>query len=316
MLGSKAGYRRRDVLIILGPDCSGKTTLAKRLELPYYHFDYNSKYEDYLKPLCSLEMTGAVLDRHILCEYSYSTVMGRKFAFSMKEWHNIILLTLAQNPVIILCTHKPPVSQYSADQYLPYDKWDQCLELYKEFLNTHHIRHIEYDYTQGITPKSLSILESKYRNQMSWWIPMWKSGWGFIGSTYPKVLLVAERLGPNNMNNLPFETGPTGKMLTDMLALTGTPLGKFAVTNLIKSYRRDTRPPNQQDLDLLRLEFEHLKPQKVCFMGSLARFGVSIAKELNIPYENIVHFGYFSHKGIHSVSPYIDKWRSIMGIIP
>ncbi|KKM80217.1 hypothetical protein LCGC14_1342000, partial [marine sediment metagenome] len=235
------------MIILIGPDGSGKTTLAKKLDLPYYHFNKDSKYEDYLKPLCSLDTLNAVLDRHILCEYSYSKVMERPFAYTIKQWHNIILLTLAQNPVVILCTHKPLAGQYSAGQYLPYSKWDQCLKLYKELLNTHHIKHTEYDYNQGITPGALRILELKYRNRTNWWIPMWKSGWGCIGSTYPKVLLVAERIGPNNVNNLPFETGPTGYMLTNMIADTGTPFGKLAITNLVKSHRRDPRNPNEDD---------------------------------------------------------------------
>jgi len=37
------------VIIILGPDASGKSTLAKKLGLPYYHFNKDSTYDDYLK---------------------------------------------------------------------------------------------------------------------------------------------------------------------------------------------------------------------------------------------------------------------------
>lgn len=304
------------MIILEGPDMSGKTTLAKKLGLPYYHYDNNSTYEDYLKPLCSLELTNAVLDRCVISEYPYHQIMKRKFAFTMKSWHNVLLLMLIQNPLVILCTHKPSEREYRKEEYMPYEEWDRCLTLYRLFLNTHHIRYIEYDYYGPITVGALELMHQKHIDKMAWWRKMWADGVGCIGSVYPKVLLVAERLGPNNINNLPFEVGPTGRMLSDLLSTTGTPLGKFAVTNLIKSYRRDTRPPNQQDLDLLRLELEYLKPQKVCFMGSLARFGTSIAKELNIPYENIVHFGYFSHRGTLSVSAYIDKWKDIMGITP
>lgn len=305
------------MIILLGPDASGKTTLAHKLGLPYYHFDKDSRYEDYLKPLCILGMTDAVLDRHIICEYPYSNIMHRKPAFTMKQWQNVILLTLIQNPLIILCTHKLHEREYRKSQYLPYDQWSRCLALYQHFLNTHQIKHIEYDYLGPVTTGALEIIHRKHIDEAAWWRQMWKEGIGCIGSTHPKVLLVAERLGPNNMNNLPFETGPTGKMLTDMLAETGTPLGKFTVTNLVKSYRRDPRNPNDDDLRLLRLELEMLKPQKVVFMGSIAKLGIRTAMDAGIDHHEIAHFGYYSHRGITEISKmpaYTEEWRKIMGI--
>ncbi len=310
------------MIIILGPDHSGKTTLAKKLGLPSYHFTKESTYEDYLKPLCDLSLLDTVLDRHIIAEYPYTLTMKRDFAFTMKQWHNIILLTLAQNPLFILCTHKPLQHEYSADQYLPYAKWDECLRLYREFLSTHYIQHVEYDYVMNDSlpgnkwPKAFLQLEEKYRNQVSWWPSLWKDGHGFIGSTYPKVLLVAERIGPNNMNSLPFETGPTGYMLTDMLTSTGTPLGKFAVTNMVKSFRRDPRPPNEADQDLLRIELIHLKPKKIVFMGAVAKYGIKVANELNIPHVEIPHLGSLHHKGVTDMSGYHAQWKKIMGMVP
>lgn len=196
---------------------------------------------------------------------------------------------------------------------MPYDRWDECLALYRLFLNTHQIPHIEYDYTGIISVGALEIMHEKHKSKMEWWRKMWKDGVGCIGSVYPKVLLVAERLGPNNINNLPFETGPTGKMLTDMLTDTDTPLGKFTVTNLVKSFRRDTRSPNEEDFKLLRVELENLKPKKVVFMGSVAKLGIRVAKELGVEYETMVHFGYYNYKKI-SDKPLHEQWCSIMGI--
>jgi len=307
------------MIILLGPDMSGKTTLAQKLGLQYYHFTKDSKYEDYLKPLCTLEMTNTVLDRHVVCEYPYSQIMKRQPQYTMKQWHNIILLTLIQNPLVILCTHKPERGKYNKEQYLPYEQWDRCLALYRHFLSSHCISYMEYDYYGPITIKAIELMHEKHKAKVSWWRPMWKAGYGCIGSTYPKVLLVAERLGPNNMNNLPFETGPTGRMLTDMIASTNTPLGKLAITNLVKSFRRDTRNPEKSDLDLLRTELNHLKPKKVVFMGSIAKLGIKVAKELGIEHHEIYHLGYSSHRGITEVSKmpaYCDEWSKIMEITP
>ncbi len=304
------------MIIILGPDNSGKTTLARKLNIPYYHFDQHSTYIDYLRPMVDFKLFNAVLDRHAICEYPYAKVMNRKFKFSMKEWHNLILLTLIQNPLIILSTHRPSPTSYPREQYLPYEKWDDCLNLYREFLNTNHITYVEYDFFELSPIKTLLTLEAKFRKDAGWWTPMWHKGYGCIGSTNPQVLLVAERIGPNNTNDLPFETGPTGYMLTDMLAKTGTPLGKFAVTNMVKSYRRDPRQPNQDDLDLLKIELEHLKPEKVVFMGAVAKEGIPVAKSLNIPYDTIVHLGSLNYAGVTDMTGYNNEWKKMFGMIP
>jgi len=145
---------------------------------------------------------------------------------------------------------------------------------------------------------------------------MWKSGWGCVGSPLPKILLVAERIGPNNTHNIPFETGPTGLMLSDLLRKAGTPLGKFAVTNLVKSWRRDPREPNDEDMRLLGIELDHLKPEKVVFMGSVAKKGYKEAKKRGIPCSEMTHFGYYSHRGDHSVDRYLPFWRQEFGTTP
>jgi len=302
------------MIILIGPDHTGKSRLAASLELPMYHFTKDSTYEDYLKPLVSLELRNAVCDRYIFCEYPYHLVMHREFKHTMKQWHNIILLTLIQKPLVVLCMNKPPEHKYDDDQYMPYDRWDQCLALYRLFLNTHHIPWIEYDYMAPVKPEVLLSIHRKYIIETDWWAEMWRTGYGCIGSVSPKVLLVAERLGPNNANNIPFETGPTGYMLTDMIANTSTPLNKVAITNLVKSFRRDTRPPDVQDLELLSFEIARLKPKKVVFMGTPARRGIKVAEELGVEHEEIVHLGYYNHKRIKDMSVYHNDWKQIMGI--
>ncbi len=203
---------------------------------------------DYLRPLCKLELTDAVLDRNFICELPYSTCMERPFKFTMKQWHNMLTMALIQKPLIILCTHKPFQHDYSKEQYLPYELWDKCLELYRTFLNTHHIPHIEYDYLLHNDIGSYVDLARLYNSRMHWWYEHWTAGYGCAGSSNPTFLLVAERIGPNNVNNIPFETGPTGHMLTNMLHGTGTPLGMLAITNMVKSFRRDARAVNDNDI--------------------------------------------------------------------
>jgi len=309
------------MIIIEGPDHSGKTTLAKKLgDLGYktYHHVKETNYEDYILPLANLDFYDAVLDRHAISEYPYAEVMNRKFKFSMKQFHNIMLLTLIQNPLIILCTNKPPKEDYDINQYMPYEKWDDCLRLYKEFLHDHSISYFEYDYTGILTPEAIAALEKRQRQYTEWWKPLWEQGYGCVGGRWPEILLVAERIGPNNMNSIPFETGPTGHMLTSLLVKTKIPYGKFAVTNLVKSFRRDDRSPNDSDLKLFREEVKFLRPRKVVFMGAVAKKGIEVVNELGIAYDEVVHLGYFHHRTrtLDVPEQYVNRWRNVMGMVP
>lgn len=309
------------MIILIGPDSTGKSTLARRLEqlgLKYYHFTKESSYKDYIEPLCKLEMTNAVLDRHAICEFPYSICMSRPFKFNLKQWHNILTMTLIQNPLIVLCTHKPPRAYYPSNQYLPYDQWDKCLSLYREFLSSHGIVSVAYDYAQVTDkfPEYLMLIQEDFNSSMTWWREHWKAGYGCAGSPRPSHLLVAERIGPNNLHNIPFETGPTGAMLSNMLYAVGAPLGKFTVTNMIKSFRRDTRQVNAHDVELLEEEIIHLHPKKVIFMGSPAKRGVPIARALGCEVGTLVHLGSLNYKGVKDMSGYHNEFRKMLGLIP
>jgi len=285
----------------------------------YTHFTKDSNYLDYINPLCKLSFHNAVLDRHgAFCEIPYATCMHRTIKFNLKQLHNLLTMTLIQNPVIVLCTHKPLRSQYPSDQYLPYDLWDMCMGEYRNLLNTHGIIYTEYDYAVASphTVDYLYELSVKFENDMAWWYKHWTEGYGCAGSPSPKILLVAERIGPNNSHNIPFETGPTGQMLSNMLYETRTPLGSLTITNMVKSFRRDTRQVNDRDVELLDEEITNLKPKKVIFMGSPARKGVPIAKAHGCETGTIVHLGSLNHKGITDMSGYHNEWRKLIGLVP
>ena len=307
------------MIILIGPDGSGKTTLAKKFEeqgFNYYHYVKDSTYVDYLQPLCKLEMTNAVLDRHMMCEVAYAKVMNRQFKYSIKQWHNVMMMTLIQKPLVVLCTHKPTPASYRRDQYLPYDKWDECLRTYKEFLVSNRIIHLEYDYAIHQPVYHYIDLSNVFSHSMEWWRDHRAAGYGCVGSSHPQFLLVAERIGPNNMNNIPFEAGPTGWMLSNMISITGTPLGVLTITNMVKAKRRDSRAVNDKDLELLREEITQLEPKKVIFMGSPARRGIPLARELGVDTDTIVHLGALNHKGVKDMSGYYNEWRKILGIVP
>ncbi len=304
------------MIILLGPDGTGKSILASRMSTltgyPVVHFTKESTYEDYLKVLTDVG-TEYICDRFIWCEIPYAKTRKTKegFRFTSKQFHNATLLGLVRNPLVILCTHKPV--SYEED-VLPAENWDRCLKIYKDFLLGQWIPRIDYDYEnarRGMNSNSFALYHDLLVTAMDWWRPMWKSGWGTVGSIRPEVLVVAERIGPNNVNNIPFETGPTGFMLSEVLDKTQIPLGKIAVTNMVKDVRRSTRLPNARDLELLSLEVERLKPQGILFMGRVAEAGIEVAKRHNIRYETIPHLGALHHQGVHDLGPYCAHWNKL-----
>jgi len=300
------------MIILEGPDATGKTKLAVKIMAdydghPYKHFVKESIYTDYLEPLADLSMFWTVCDRFIFSEAVYSEVMERKSQFTDKQWHNVTLLALAMNPLITLMIHKPN-ADYSKDQYLPKEKWDKCLSLYREFFKKNNIPFVEFDYASDLPTQSFLEIESRYAAEVSWWLPMWREGIGMIGSQHPKFLIVGQEIGPNNVHNLPFETGPTGYMMSEMLAKSEVPLGDIAITNIAKVRRGVRRPVNSRDLELFEIELTHLKPQKVILMGKLAREGIPVLKSLGIEYGEMPHLGWFRRTGR---SGYVETWREL-----
>lgn len=324
------------MIILIGPDGTGKTTLAHRLaaldpELSYHHYSYKDGYSSYIEDMTSLSLLNAVMDRCPICEIPYHKVMNRQFQFTNKEFHNLMLMMLSYYPIIVLCIHKPDESTYAADQYMPYAKWDECLRLYEQFLKDNLIQYFTYNYTyrdgsliEGIgTPEDLVNFNAQRYGSMFPWIRQWLAGYGSVGYKHPTNLIVAERIGPHNSHFIPFEAGPTGQMMSDLFDMTKTPLGATALTNMVKlgkSISRSSaeyqRKANEEDLDLFRKELNFLQPAKVIFMGNTSKqAGAKICKELNIPYDSILHLGALNHKGIRTINEsYAFEWKRLLNI--
>ena len=254
-----------------------------------YHFDMHTKYEDYLFSLARLEYMNAVLDRYFLCEFVYAPLKGRKIQFTAKESQNLLALTLIQRPVVVLGTAIPPKSEYSKEEYLEHDKLKVALGAYVSLLRTLRIQYLEYDYramSAALFAKRLLTIEDGYLGLCNWWVPMWTKGYGCVGSPDPKVLIMAERLGPFNYRNIPFEAGPTGLMMQELMA--GAPVRDYALTNWVKT------GDAAKDALLLEEELSALNPKFVVVMGSVAKKGIPVLDKLGVPYRHVVHLGFIN----------------------
>ncbi len=295
------------MIILLGPDGTGKSTLTSKLSLRVeggsFHCTRETKESHYLSILNNSVSRNLVWDRFMFCEPVYSRVLQRKPLFDLRQTHNVILLGLMHKPVIVLCTHYPEAG-YEQD-VLPAELWHNCLDGYRNFLDGECITYEQFDHAHQDEETFINhiiALSDANTASMKWWYPMLDQGTGATGSPHPKILIVAERLGPNNAHLIPFETGPTGYMLAALIDRMKIPLGHLAITNMVKAGLRDDRPVNSTDFQLFDIELEHLKPDVVVFMGKEAAAGKKITKRLGIKSTQVKHLGYFNHKGITDTS--------------
>lgn len=274
------------IIIIVGPDSTGKTTLANKLShlsgYPVYHFSWKDGYLNYLEPLANFTFYRAILDRFFFDEYPYSKALGRKFQFNLKQWHNLILLTLAQNPVIITCKERK--GEGYNDPVLPEEKWQDCLNFYYELF-----RILEIPFYSEMDPTDILKLEKEKAEESSWWAKMWLRGYGGIGSLRPSVLLIAEVLSPLNTHLLPFEAGPSGYFLSE--CLDGLPLGRVFITNWVKTRHQSV------DEMLMEEELGKLNPRGAVLLGAIAKNAIPLLKKREIPYTSLPH------------PSYICRWR-------
>ncbi len=297
------------MIILLGGDGSGKSRLAEKLStakgVTVAHHDMNTLYMDYLMPLAGLRWHDAVLDRFIICELVYAPLKRRKVQYTPKDFHNILMLALIQHPLVILATHIPRKHEYRKEEYIAWEQLPEAERSYHDILRTFGIPYVQYDYTKA-TSHTISAylgLERLYRELNEWWIPMWKAGYGCIGSYAPKVLIVAERLGPYNYRHLPFEAGPTGQMMTELTK--GIPLDQYTITNWVKTGNAE------QDKDLLLTELTNLAPSHVVLMGSIARDGCSrILYDKGIEFTHIPHLGYVN-RNMHVWPQYRQSFKEL-----
>lgn len=329
------------MIIVIGPDGSGKSSLMRDLRMPYIHYNQHTTYEEFLEPLVNQNAWDIVFDRNCFCEKIYHELMNRKFKFTPKQWHNLCYLTLAYNPLVVLCTYHQPKELYKDDQYLPYEKLERCLELYREFLTREKIPYIEYDYSEYysdyLNQKDyeeyevfINILKHKdwlNMKEADWWSLYRHNGNYAIGNlTSPELLIVAERIGPDNTNMIPFETGPTGAIMSDMVRALNIPFNDLAITNYVKTIRKKdgatheeyTRNPDTFDEGYFKTELTYIKPKRVLLMGGIAKKGKKIVKEhygdkhaehiLELP-----HFGAYRHGGRKDMTKWYASLSRFLG---
>ncbi len=316
------------MIILLGPDASGKTHLKAQLMaegMDSMHFTKDTDYDTYMAllsgqksrpiPLGEIPFIPSlllqkdahwVLDRWFYCEGPYTEVIRKEpIRWSLKQFHNLHLATIAHNPVVILMTRKPDVwpegQPIREDQFLP------VLESYRKWLDMLEVTYISWDWQRPpMTVEALATHSLERQQEVIWWRNMAKRGIAGYGNTiYPTALILAEILGGYNVYHYPFEQGPSGYYLSELIDEAGVPLSSFYLTNWKKTV------DSEENEVLLRRELLKTGASHVVFLGREAEKAKPIVLSTGLPEEN-TH--YLRHPGWvvnHSESIKEEKFRKM-----
>ena len=133
------------MIIIVGPDGAGKTTLAKQLsEQTGYPIQHRHKPKDQTEKDAMMAMyrdlavTGAdiILDRAWYCEMVYGDIMRDKSYISIDQMHELEdLLSNNGGGIVIHCTDETS------------KLWDRCMERGEEYIQDYEtLANIKYMY--------------------------------------------------------------------------------------------------------------------------------------------------------------------------
>jgi thymidylate kinase len=148
---------KQRVVIVVGPDMTGKTQIAKelasRLQVPYFkasseHHAFMNEPDKFVKDIRYADprlidfiaQTGAsvVMDRGFPCEFVYATAFGRETDY--EAIHRIDLAYRAIDANVIICLRKNGFAGITDDldpTRLTSEKLEQIQELYRAYANCH-----------------------------------------------------------------------------------------------------------------------------------------------------------------------------------
>lgn len=275
-------------VIVTGPDGTGKTDfvsyMSKSLGVDSVKFTRHSRYSDYISRLAAKGPINEVWDRTFHDEYVYQPVKrpGRSQIFGLKEWDNLALLAYARCPTLVFCSN----ILREEDDYVTPEENREILQGYRKLVDHLSAAMPVVEYRAGIDNPDIVMGQiAANAGPPDWWTDMWSSGYGGIGSVRPKIVLLAEVLGPYNHNRLPFEAGPSGHFLSEILHKAQVRLSDIYITNTVKTGDADT------DMHLLELEIEGLAPKLgVVMLGSVARDTAGpVLDKLGVPNAHLIH---------------------------
>lgn len=268
------------MIVVEGPDNSGKSTLVKTLVERGYPLIKRERFKpgneetiglSYLKALIPkdgdrLEHSHGVLDRLLASEIIYGQMFRGRSRVTGGEHLAIINMLIAYNASIIFCD--PGDAIIKETWHEREQLYDDALAIAKSYRSSmsrifHPMLVIEYNWKKHAkNAKTFRPAETRDRD-LEWW----SANPHGCGTLTPRVLMVGESPSPRMKTSVPFSNGPAGDFLAwsiqEAEKMMSKPLiGRYYVTNAQKGTERDA--------SLLREEIRFLEPQVVLALGNEA----------------------------------------------
>ena len=156
------------MIILVGPDCSGKSTLAKQLSAQTgYPIQHRSKPKDQAEKDVMMDMyrdlavtgTNVILDRAWYCEMVYGDIMRDKSYISIDQMHELEdLLSNNGGGIVIHCTDETN------------KLWNRCMKRGEEYVQDYetlaNIRDM-YDWLMHFVPHIIPVVRYTINENLS-----------------------------------------------------------------------------------------------------------------------------------------------------
>lgn len=265
------------MIVVEGPDNSGKSTLVKTLVERGFPLIKRERFKpgkeetiglSYLRALIPkhgdrLEHSKGVLDRLLASEIIYGEIFRNGSRITGGEHLAILNMLIAYNASIIFCDPgNAAIKETWHEREQLYDDALAVAASYRASMSTifHPMVVIEYNWKKHAKNARTFRPDEPRDRDLEWWSA---NPYG-AGSLSPKVLMVGESPSPRMKTNVPFSNGPAGDFLAWAIrqaeGLMSKPLiGRYYVTNAQKGTERDA--------SLLREEIRFLEPRVVLALG-------------------------------------------------
>jgi hypothetical protein len=293
------------VIVLEGPDCCGKSTLASTLVTehgfqlihlgPPKYEDVFTVYTDLLMHALSLDQP-VVFDRLHIGETIYGPMLRQKDLLGDMGVRLLHRVFAARDVKMIYCIagwrHVEKTYLERGDDLI--EKLADLQHVYESYLTLSEEQHFPvYNYATDSIASVRAAMFTPYHS-----LPA-----GCVGSPNGKILFVGERVNDNVLNHdLPFHNfGHSSPFLNESLALLEVE-ENFAMVNAFPYSSGLTR-------DLTAVVKRMPNFRKAIALGQVAS---KACKDQGIPYENIAHPSAVKRFGTYTVAQYAELIREKM----
>lgn len=283
------------MIIICGPDNSGKTTLARRLanefDLTYHRGTKgpSTDYDFWMETLVSPPevLAQGVWDRFFYGELVYGPLCRDKIKLSNHQREVIHSMMITAQPLIIRCELIPMEDMFNErPQEVDWATTLQANMAYRRLLplrTAYQFNALEGgEATIKINNRVMDYLQS-----MITWKELRSACLHGRGQLHqPPLMLVGQKFARDNKWRVPFERSKSAVILHSALRKASISMDQVWFTNAIKS----DAPITVQNLEKLEREVELIQPEKIIALGNRASGLLSILSVVHTKIPHPAHY--------------------------